>query len=89
MPWEFTRLTYTEFIEIYEARMKLIKLQNDLDNRRTARICCLIANIHAKKGKKFNEDDFIPGEKEKNKQDVKSMETTLKAITMIFGGEVE
>ena len=74
----------------YEQRIKYIERNDELQDRRTARICSLLANIHSKKGKTFTEDDFIPKIKiEEKKQTVKSMETTLKAITIMFGGNVE
>lgn len=93
LPYQFMNMTIKEIFTAYEQRMKLLKDKNDCENRRTARICCIIANANRdskKKPRPFMEDDFIPKEKlkEKKKMNVNQMETLLKTITLAYGGKV-
>lgn len=86
-------MTIKELFLAYENRMKLIKEQNDFKNRRTARICCIIANANRdskKKPRPFTEEDFMPKQKLKGKKkmNVNQMETMLKTITLAYGGKV-
>jgi len=83
-------MTMKELLIYIEGYKIKYKLNNDLADRRTARICMILANINrdSKRRKKpYSEEDFIP--KPKKKMTVEQMELLLKAITMSLGGEVE
>lgn len=86
-PYEYSVMTPSEILKFHNAFVKRFELENELANRRTARICCLLANINRdKKHKKkpFTEDDFMPKvEKPKKRQTVKQMETVLKMLTIM------
>lgn len=73
-----------------EAFNDKFKLDNELANRRTARICMVLANLQRdpkRRSKPYKEEDFIP--KEKKAMTLNQLELFLKAITMACGGDIE
>ena len=92
LPNEFMCMTLHEISKVYEQRMKRIEFDNKSNDRRTARICSVLANIHRdskKKKKPFSEDDFMPVKQEKKKpQSINTMAAILKAVTIANGGKV-
>ena len=73
-----------------DAYYEQFKLENEMANRRTARICMVMANLQRdpkRKSRPYKENDFIP--KEKKPMTIEQMEMLLKAITLANGGEVE
>ena len=96
----FVGLSYNEFmhmtpLEIHQAQkfiIKRIKFENELADRRTARICCVLANINRKKhSKAFKEEDFLPKKKKSRKErqmNVNDIATTLKMLTIMNGGTI-
>ena len=72
-----------------DAYHEQFKLENEMANRRTARICMVMANLQRdpkRKARPYKEDDFIP--KQKKAMTIQQMEMLLKAITLANGGEV-
>jgi hypothetical protein len=92
LPCDVMTMTLLEIGKVYDNRMKKINLDNKADDMRTARICCILANINRdtkKKRKPFTEDDFMPQEKAKNKpQTPEQMANILKLFTIANGGKV-
>ena len=87
------KMTIAEIIKCYKYRMKKIEDEHEFNNRRTARICMILANINRDKKKKitpFKEDDFIPKKKLKNKKpmSVNEMALVLQTITLAYNGNV-
>lgn len=72
------------FIEQYTERIKNENYMNDL---RTARVCCIVANVNRSKGKPFTEKDFMPQQKKKA-MTPEQLAVMLKGITLALGGEV-
>lgn len=73
-----------------DAYNEKFKFENELANRRTARICMVLANLQRdpkRKPKAYKEDDFIP--KERKPMTAEQLEIFLKAITLACGGEIE
>jgi hypothetical protein len=86
-------MTLKELNLCFQQRMEKIEQDREFDNRRTARICTIIANANRdskKKPRPFKEDDFMPKkvEKKKKKMSVNQMATMLKTITIAYGGKV-
>jgi len=82
---ELMRMTLNEFNIFVDAFIDRRKDENKLADQRTARICCIIANINSKK--KFKESDFMP--KEKGKQlTPDQFASMLRIITGCCGGEI-
>lgn len=69
------------FIDAFQERRKD---DNKMEDVRTARICCIIANVNSKK--KFKEKDFMP--RERKAMTLEQMKTVLKAVTLANGGEI-
>ena len=69
------------FVDAFQERRKD---DNYMADARTARICCIIANVNSKK--KFKEKDFMP--REKKAMSLDQMKTILKAVTLANGGEI-
>ena len=93
LPYEFMKMTPSEIYKCYKFRMEKIEFDNKSSNMRTARICCVLANINRDKKKHpkvFTEEDFMPKKniKQKNKQSINNMVAVLKAITLMHGGKV-
>lgn len=83
-------MTPLEIYKFVKYTSKRIEFENDMADRRTARICCIIANKNRKKGSKaFTEEQFIPKKKKSRKQmSVNDLSTTLKMITLMFNGTI-
>ncbi len=87
---EFYTMTMKEFEIKIDAYKENFKIQNELADRRTARICMVMANLQRdpkRKSRPYKEEDFIP--KPKKKMTIEQMEMLLKAITLANGGEIE
>jgi len=87
-------MTPKEFEKFAKQYLERTKLDRILADRRTARICSIIANVNRdikKKPKPYTEDDFMPKEKEKKKEkmSINNMRGVLEAITIAFGGKIE
>jgi uncharacterized membrane-anchored protein len=83
--------------EIYQASefiLKRIQYDNEAENRRTARICCTLANIYRNKKKKkksFTEDDFMPVKKktrQEKQMSVKDLNCAVRMLTIMCGGKI-
>lgn len=86
---EFWKMTLKEFYLFLEGYREKIKIENEMQDRRTARICMVMANLQRdskKRRKPYSEDDFIP--KPKKKMTVEQIEIMLKGLTYAMGGEV-
>lgn len=92
LPYQFMEMTLSEIYKMYDYRIKKNNMDNELSDRRTARICALLANINRDKKRKpnpFSENDFMPRIKEKHKkeQTTDQMYMILKAFTIANGGK--
>ena len=92
-------MTIAELKILFEQKTKYLLDRNMEDDRRTARICCTIANVNrSKKSKTYKENDFIPkyktnqktnqknNQKDNKKMSLNQMATVLKVITIANGG---
>lgn len=84
-------MTMKEIDMYFEAYTERVKNENKMQDFRTARILCMLANINRDKKKRpraYTENDFMPREK-KRTQTAEEMATICKAIALSFGGEVK
>lgn len=87
---EILEMTLKEIDTYFKAISKRIKHDNERNDRRVARILCMMANSKRDTKKKptpYNEDDFMP--REKKQQTPEEMATILKAVTLGLGGEIK
>ena len=87
-PEFFWRLEPAEFVTLFEAW----KDREKLNDRRIARVCCVLANVNrnSKKQKKpFTEEDFMPVQKKKSTtpQTTEDMVNVVIALNRAFGGK--
>lgn len=83
-------MTFREFLVYYEQQNERMKDEAKLQERFTARICSLLANIHRdskKRMKPFKEEDFMSGQKKKGLS-TEQFATVLRTITIANGGEI-
>jgi len=83
-------MTLKDIDKYFEAYKKRKKNDDFEKNLRTARICCVIANVNRNpktKSTPFKEKDFMPGEKKK--MSTNQFATMLKAMTIGLGGEIK
>ena len=83
-------MTLKELSIYFNAFEKRRKHDNYYSDVRTARVCCLLANINRDTKKKripYTEKDFMPGQ-EKEVMSAEKMAMILKAITLSMGGEI-
>lgn len=76
-----------EFFIYAKARAEQIKQEQENQERLTARICVAIATfvpMRTKRGKRYEEKDFMP----RKKQTQKEMLREIERLNYIFGGEV-
>lgn len=79
-------------LRIYSSQhIERYKLEQKAEDIRTAKICCVIANVFRDSKQKktpFEISDFLSDEEPKKAQTAEEMANVLKAITYCLGGEV-
>lgn len=87
LPCQFMSMTILELNKFAKQKFERIRLEEEANNRRVARICMIIANVNRdrkKKPKPYTEKDFMPKSTEKRKKmNVKDIATTLKMIAIM------